>query len=312
MVERGERLDVLVCNAGIGGWKGLDWPAAIWNILTDWKHACTYPSYKLGFQGRVAKQADGQEYGEVFTANVFGHYVLAHHLAPLMKGGQGKEPGRVIWISSIEAYEHAFSLSDFQALGSTTSYESSKRLTDLLILSSSLPSTTSYTTSYLQTLDPETQPKLLLAHPGVCATSIADLPVILWYCMLLAQYITRWLGSPWHPVSSYLGAVSSVHLSLCPLSQLLSQESKEGKAKWASSTDVFGNERVVRTEVEGWGWGGKVGERPDGKLRLGGNRWRGLKSVDKESREEFERVGVEVWKEMERLRRGLGEEVGGK
>ncbi|CAD0089075.1 unnamed protein product [Aureobasidium vineae] len=258
----GERVDlyrihVLICNAGIGGWKGLNWPSAIWSMLTDWKHSCTYPTYKLGFVGSVAPQGSEekeQQLGEVFTANVFGHYLLVHALAPLMKGSNSQEPGRVIWISSIEAYSHAFNPEDLQALTSDAAYD------------------------------------------------IADLPLVLWYAMLLAQYIARWLGSPWHPVSSYLGAVSSVWLSLTPFSSLSNQETNEGKAKWASSTDVFGNERVVRTEVGGWGWGGKVGEKADGKMRLSANRWRGQEDVTKESREEFEVLGQRVWREMEELR----------
>ncbi|THY60516.1 NAD(P)-binding protein [Aureobasidium pullulans] len=305
LVKRGTRLDVLICNAGIGGWKGLNWPAAIWSMLTDWKHSCTYPTYKLGFVGSVSPQGGEkkeEQLGEVFTANVFGHYLLAHAVAPLMKGDETKEPGRIIWISSIEAYAHAFNPEDLQALKSDAAYESSKRLTDLLILTSELPSTKPSTSRFLQEKDDQRKPKMYLAHPGVCATSIADLPLVLWYAMLLAQYIARWLGSPWHPVSSYLGAVSSVWLSLAPFSSLASQENNEGKAKWASSTDVFGNERVVRTEVGGWGWGGRVGEKADGKMRLSANRWRGQEDVTKESREDFEVLGQKVWKEMEELR----------
>ncbi|KAG9637173.1 3-ketosteroid reductase-like protein, partial [Aureobasidium melanogenum] len=307
LVQAGNRIDVLVCNAGIGGWKGLNWPSAVWSMLTDWKHSCTYPTYKLGFVGSVAIQGNEekeQQLGEVFTANVFGHYLLAHALAPLMKGTESEDPGRIIWISSIEAYAHAFNPEDLQALTSDAAYESSKRLTDLLVLTSELPSTAPSTSTFLQEKgdDKHKKPIMYLAHPGVCATSIADLPLILWYAMLFAQYVARWLGSPWHPVSSYLGAVSSVWLSLAPFSSLASQESTEGKAKWASSTDVFGNERVVRTEVAGWGWGGMVGEKADGKMRLSANRWRGQKDVTKESREEFEVLGQRVWREMEELR----------
>ncbi|KAG9970408.1 3-ketosteroid reductase-like protein, partial [Aureobasidium melanogenum] len=307
LVQTGNRIDVLVCNAGIGGWKGLNWPSAVWSMLTDWKHSCTYPTYKLGFVGSVAVQGNEekeQQLGEVFTANVFGHYLLAHALAPLMKGTESQEPGRIIWISSIEAYAHAFNPEDLQALTSGAAYESSKRLTDLLVLTSELPSTAPSTSTFLQERgdDKHKKPIMYLAHPGVCATSIADLPLVLWYAMLFAQYVARWLGSPWHPVSSYLGAVSSVWLSLAPFSSLANQESTEGKAKWASSTDVFGNERVVRTEVAGWGWGGKVGEKADGKMRLSANRWRGQEDVTRESREEFEVLGQRVWREMEELR----------
>lgn len=104
------RLDVVIMNAGIGGWKGLNWPKAVWTVLTDIVHATTWPEYKLADVGKRAKlqsvfgkeqrqtlrdgdgdAVDGNErdvdepvLGEVFTANVFGHYMLGHWLMPLL------------------------------------------------------------------------------------------------------------------------------------------------------------------------------------------------------------------------------------
>jgi 3-keto steroid reductase len=54
---------------------------------------------------------------------------------------------------------------------------------------------------------------------------------------------------------------------------------------------------VERTEVDGWGWGGSVGEF---SKRRG--RWRYARNLTKEDREEFEEVGRVCWGEMERLR----------
>lgn len=344
--EKGQHIDVLILNAGIGGWSGIAWFTAIWSILTDWAQAVTYPTYKLGYTGSVAKtqlagirkgkttQQQEQEQtqepplGEVFTANVFGHYLLSHLVAPLMTGGTSTtttDNGRIIWISSIEAYAHSLSLSDLQGLHTDASYESSKRLTDLLVLTSELPSTKSYVSAYLSTspnistpsspLSSQQQqqqqssssspspPKLFLVHPGVCATSIAGLNPLLHALMLAAFYIARWLGSPWHPISPYLGACSAVWLALTPLPALADLEASGGKAKWGSSTDVGGSERVIRTEVAGWGWGGRVGERADGAMRILGGRYRGLETVTGEAREEFEETGRVVWREMEGLRR---------
>ena len=361
LVQRGQRIDVLVLNAGIGGWKGLDWGRAVWSIVTDWVTATTYPTYKLGWTGRTApKQIVGRHgqgrktvkgskndehededaleprLGETFTANVFGHYLLAHWLVPVMRGSRDQSPGRVIWVSSLEAYAHCLDLDDLQGLATDASYESSKRLTDLLVLTSELPSTKPYVSGYL-TADAQTghvgskeaeaeakanvkaeagqerddddddtlPPKLFLAHPGICGTSIANLNPLLNLCMLFAFHISRLLGSPWHTISPYLGACSMVWLSLCPLTDLeIFEDSKRHKkAKWGSSADVFGRERVMLTEVGGWGWSGRVGEANDGKMKVAGGSWRGLERVTEESREGFEGLGRRAWAEMEGLRK---------
>jgi 3-keto steroid reductase len=62
---------------------------------------------------------------------------------------------------------------------------------------------------------------------------------------------------------------------------------------------VFGNERVVRTEIEGWGFARTMGEVPSGSVRP--NR-KGSQRATKEGREEFESQGQRVWREMEGLR----------
>lgn len=345
LLDRGQKIDVLVLNAGIGGWSGLNWPRAVWTVLTDWVQATTYPTYKLGYTGSKTKRQivnttgdkvsntdeDEPVLGEVFTANVFGHYMLAHMLAPLMAttqtpgAGHVTEQGRIIWVSSLEAYAHAFNPDDIQGLKTDASYESSKRLTDLLVLTSELPSTKASVSAYLssstKTKDdfnaatPITTsplpPKMYLAHPGICGTSIANLHPILDYCMVLAFHIARLLGSPWHTISAYLGACAPVWLALTDVRELNEAADGSRKGKWGSSADVFGKERVVRTEVEGWGWSGRVGERADGSLRTRKGRWRGLKEVDAESREEFEVLGQRVWKEMEELRMEWESRLGG-
>jgi len=80
-------------------------------------------------------------------------------------------------------------------------------------------------------------------------------------------------------------------------------ESRDGKGKWGSSTDRAGNERVIRTEVDGWGWGGVVGQKADGAMRLEKGRWSGMSQLSEERREEFEDTGRRVWREMEELRK---------
>lgn len=328
MRDRGTRVDVLVCNAGIGGWLGLRWESAIWGMLTRMTEACTFPWYKIGEVGRVVRRQGGGEgeeepaLGETFTANVFGHYLLAHWLAPVMGRGKGEAPARVVWVSSIEAFDKFFDVEDLQALKVDYSYESSKRLTDLLALTSELPSTRRYVEGFFSTgpegkatglsmrestdaivVDTEgtTRPQMYVSHPGICVTSISGIPWFMVYLNIAALYLVRWAGSPWHPISSYVAAVSTTWLALAAPETLDQLEGEEGKGKWGAATDRMGNERVVRTETDGWGWGGMEGEKPDKFWRLETRKGRN-KVYTREEREEFEAKGAKVWREMEVLR----------
>ena len=87
-------------------------------------------------------------------------------------------------------------------------------------------------------------------------------------------------------------------LALASQSMLDAMEKDGGVGKWGSCVSTSGEERVVRTEVEGWGVGGVVGaERPHRRSRRPG-----AGELTREEREEFEVVGREVWKGMEELR----------
>lgn len=342
LIQRQLHIDVLILNAGIGGWKGWNWPVAVWKVMTNMPASVTWPTFKLGYVGRVTKpqlpsseqdssyasksyaQSTTQEsepkLGETFTANVFGHYILVHLLSPLLHTQtphqETQDSSRIIWVSSIEAYAHAFSLSDLQGLTTSTSYESSKRLTDLLVLTSPLASTQRHVTTFLPpSANPDTSsPKQYLCHPGICATSIANLPWILKMSMILTFHIARLLQSPWHTITPYLGAVSVVWLALSPSDNLGTLETESdvpsrsfagpgmGKSKWGSATDISGGERVIRTEVEGWGWSGVVGQEPDGGMRVTKGREPGAKMLTQEDREGFEELGAAAWGAMEELR----------
>jgi 3-keto steroid reductase len=103
---------------------------------------------------------------------------------------------------------------------------------------------------------------------------------------------------------------------LAPAAQLEDLEARDGKGKWGSAINAAGDERVARTETEGWGWSGKVGETPSGSVTGKLGRWRNMKVTGKEERENFEADGLEAWKQMEALRvewearlGGVGQEV---
>lgn len=313
LLLRKQHLDAIVWNAGLAGWRGINYPLATWNLLTSMIQATTYPRFMICDVGLLAdRQLAGYNklhtfeeprLGQVFCANVFGHYMLTHWLSPLMDG-----ESRIVSVSSISALPETFSVDDIQGLRSEAAYESSKRLTDYLFITSDLPSTQAQVNAFLPG-PPErsseklsthaNRPQLIITHPGVVATSITGLNVFLSFWMVLAMYVSRWVGSPWHAVTPYKGALAAVYAVLSPPSQLPELEKQEGKGKWGTATDVFGNERVARMEIEGWGFGGEMGSVPSGSLAT---RRPGYLKVTKEMREDFEDTGRKVWIEMEDLR----------
>ncbi|PSN61037.1 3-keto-steroid reductase [Corynespora cassiicola Philippines] len=305
------KLDAVIFNAGIGGWTDLNWGKAVWTILTDWKNAVTWPTYKLSGRGWVTKPQipaakDGNKVeepplGEVFCANFFGHYFLGHYLAPLLARHHPDEEtrGRIIWVSSLEGSSHSLDTKDLQGIDSEHPYEASKRLTDLIAITSTLPSTQPLVDQYLDhaaPADTTTKPRMYVSHPGICGTSIFPLNIILEYLMFVAFYVARFLGSQWHPITVEKGAVSMVWLALAKQSTLDRMEEDEGVGKWGSATDWWGQERVERTEMDGWGWGGKIGERP----RKGRNPH--AKDLSEADRKTFEDQGQQCWKGAEALR----------
>ena len=314
LLRRKETLDAVIWNAGIAGWSGMNWPKAAWNVTTDLVQATTYPTYVIPDVGMTAKHqlqtasqsngstdvagaGDEPKLGQVFLSNVFGHYMLTHWLAPLFTS-----QSRIIWISSISAIPSTFSTDDIQGLQSHVAYEGSKRLTDLLVLTSELPSTSPYTSSFLAAEREAQKPKLIVTHPGVIATSIVGLHWFVSFFMMAALYVARFIGSPWHPVTAYKGAISAAFAALAPPHQLAELEEREGKGKWGSAAGVFGDERVARTEVEGWGFGGVVGKVPRGSVTGTSGQYRGRRETTRDMREQFEEDGRKVWREMEELR----------
>ncbi|KMU87544.1 3-keto-steroid reductase [Coccidioides immitis H538.4] len=320
------KLDVVVLNAGIAGFSGLNWFRAIYMVLTDLIYAVTWPSsYCISPTGTLVKKQtqlpDEPPLGQLFCANVFGHYMLSHNLVPLLK--KSDIPGRIIWTSSLEANREVFDVSDIQGLKTSRAYESVKYLTDILALTSPLPSTAPWVNSFLSSSDDDnhisngksslqdrklssTTPSMYVAHPGICATSILPLILPLYYAMIAAFWFARIVGSPWHVLSSYRGAAASVWLALAPHSVIDAAEAAYaalggGRVKWGSSCDRLGRESVVCTEVEGWGFGGIVGG-PQLEGDRTRRRKRGARDLTAEERVEFEELGRRCWREMEELR----------
>ncbi|KAK0129872.1 hypothetical protein ONS96_000418 [Cadophora gregata f. sp. sojae] len=329
------RLDAIILSAGIGGWIGLDWPLAIRTVLFDTIDAVTWPIYKKSSLGALvrtshstddAKQSllDDQEkslgppLGEVFCANVFGHYILAHELMPLLSrptSPNAKTCGKVIWVSSIEAVDDKFSIDDIQGLESDSPYESSKRVMDLLALTSKLPATQRPSAPFFDCSktttakkgsskngEPSLKPEMYVTHPGIFVSDIMPLPGFLVVIYTWVFYIARWIGSPWHPITPYKAAVSPVWITLTGTEELNAAEGGGlKKIKWGSATDTSGDERVMKTEVPGWGWNGDIEDTTEIKNRKG--RKKDAVDLTKEKREEFEVTGAKVWAKIEGMRK---------
>nr|OQO23692.1 hypothetical protein B0A51_11836 [Rachicladosporium sp. CCFEE 5018] len=314
LLRKGEKLDRVICNAGIGGWLGTDFLAGTLALIKNPIQAATYPLFQISDVGALAVQRDASSLlkpdekqlppmGQVFTANLFGHYLLLHWLMPILTPSS-----RLIWITSTTCLARFFSLQDPQCIGSTEAYESSKRLTDLLILTSNLPSTAPYTSKYLSSGNGSAVPKMYTTHPGILKTNIAPVPWFLDLMNLLTLYLVRLLGSPWHPVTPYPGASSAVFCALAPSIQLDDVEEKDGKGKWGSAVGRLGGDSVRRTEVQGWGFCGKISVVPEGSVDLKASRWPNWNALDAEAREEFEVTGREA---IENLRKANSGEIPG-
>lgn len=342
------RLDAVIFNAGIGGWTGVNWFKAAHNFLTTgWIQATTWPTFKVAKAGATVKPLKQQQkkeqqagagsgggdkaavavVGQIFCANVFGHYLFAHAILPLLSRRQGSgdaqdadiPPGRLIWEGSIEASREHFRAADLQAMETSAPYESTKRLTDLLVLTSGLPGARAHSAPYWRLPGPgaakangekeqreQQPPRVYVCHPGIVVTTILPLPFILQYLWTFAAYVARWVGSAWHTNTSYNAAAAMVWLALAAQGALDSVGA--GSVKWGSACDIRGNAMVKKTEVDGWGWTGKVeglDEDDDGAtgvLRKIKGRKRGARVVTEESRAEFEEMGAVCWREMEKLR----------
>jgi 3-keto steroid reductase len=247
--------------------------------------------------------------------------MLARQLFPLLSRDTSSSlhPGRIIWTSSLEAVRDVFDVTDIQGFRSLTPYDGAKRLIDILVLTQSLPSVRPISATYLAPSIKESDedddddddeldlqpPRMYVTHPGIVTSTLFPCPWFLIGAYTLVLYIARWLGSPWHTTDAYSGASSASWLTLQEQSAL--DELDAERVKWGSGTDRRGNSVVKKTEVEGWGWEGRVEDLTDedgvtGVLRKRIGRKLGTQIVRKGDLMEFEELGAECWEQMEDLR----------
>ncbi|KAL4075663.1 NAD(P)-binding protein [Scleroderma citrinum] len=233
----------LICNAGVACFTRIDWPVCFSQLTANFIDAVTYPKFFLQSSGRISD--DGL--GWLWQCNVFGHYVLFRAIEPLLAKCTGSMGSRVIWISSHEALSERYDPKDWQLIKSNHSYQSSKYQLNLMVL-------------YLdQEAMKRGAPRHFTMLPGVAGTNIANalLGPITYYIMYMAFYVARFLGSPYHPISTFKAAIAAVHVALVPLAFLPTTNTASGKKilrgtpkhlpggiLYVSETDRLGNERV--------------------------------------------------------------------
>ncbi|RCK62922.1 3-keto-steroid reductase [Candida viswanathii] len=220
--KRYRHIDYLFINAAQGVYGGIDWRAAVLEVMQSPIDAVTNPTYKLQRIG--VESAD--ELGLVFQANVFGPYYFIHRIKHLLRNG-----GRIVWISSLMAQPKYLSFNDLQLLRSPASYEGSKRLVDLMHAG---------TYKSLKLNDGIDQ---YLVHPGIFTSFsfFQFLNVFTYYGMLCLFYIARFLGSPYHNISGYIAANAPIAAALGKTKQDI---------KTASACTRFGQEYLLEEEYD--------------------------------------------------------------
>ena len=120
-------------------------------------------------------------------------------------------PGRVIWMSSLEAFPEFFDADDWQLVKTHEPYQGSKYENDLIGAELNRRAILSHTPV-----------RHILVHPGVVHTNIDILLIsaFLHHVKHLAFWIARCLGSPFHNISPWNGAISAVHATLASLAFL--------------------------------------------------------------------------------------------
>ncbi|KAI6352080.1 hypothetical protein MCOR25_009569 [Pyricularia grisea] len=345
------RLDSIILNAGYGNWTGLNWWRVFVQVVTKGlPTAFTWPTFKNAAKGTLVDPLTGriltkeqaiaegrttaELLGETFTANLFGHYMLAHALLPLLRrtpeqiGEEALSPARIIWQGSVTPGPDDFSMSDPQGLRHHDAYDCVKRLNDILVFSSTLPKAEPHVRKYLLGEDNAKDdsnnnnnnlvaPRMYLTHPGITNTAIFALPYVLSVLWGLVMYVTRWIGSVWHVGSPYNAAITPVWIALEEQGRLDDMEAH--RSKWGSACSRWrGTLAAKKTEVQGWGWDGRLASHPRGGpdesekgflSRGKGRRWDAVE-LTQDALDEFEEQGADCWREMERLRVEWEERLG--
>ncbi|QRV72648.1 GDP-mannose 4,6-dehydratase [Ceratobasidium sp. AG-Ba] len=265
--QRFPYLTHMVLNAGVGDFKGINWPLAVFELCTRFKTAMTSPGFKIQASGRMSD--DGL--GWVWQCNVFGHYVLATALREMLLHNPYNQ-SRVLWTSSLEGRPSFFpGLDDWQLIKCDHSYEASKYSTELLASALDLAEARKRPADGAQL-------RHFVVHPGIAGTDMFAQYTgwLLNKLMFLAFYLARVVGSRHHVIQVYMAAISAVHVALVSLAVLPSLSSHGGSqeqsgqppadaaddtktrdedyqpARYGAETNFWGTAYVGVQPIEGW------------------------------------------------------------
>lgn len=221
-----DSINYFFVNAAQGVYDGIDWIGATKEVLKNPIEAVTFPTYKLQRIG--VKSAD--DMGLVFQANVFGPYYLIHKLTPLLQKGKCQ----LVWISSIMSNPEYLSLQDIELVATDVPYEGSKRLIDLVHVSTYKKMKKLGISQYV-------------VHPGIFISHsfFQFLNVFTYYGMLLLFYIARFLGSKWHNIDGYKAANAPVYVV-----SLANPNFDNQDVKFGSATSFDGFEYIEKSEID--------------------------------------------------------------
>lgn len=212
-------------NAALGLCDGINWWRAIWEVCTNPKKAVTDPSYRIQTKG--LKSEDGL--GLIFQTNVFAcYFILNQILEPLSKG-----KASVIWISSLCSTSKYLSLIDIELINSNRPYDGSKRLVDLLHLSTYKRFRAKNIYQYV------VQPGIFISQ-----SFSGHLNIIMYYMMILLFKLARMWGSIWHTINGYTAANSVVYAATFVDKDFERQDLKYGSATYNDGTEYIKTEEI--------------------------------------------------------------------
>lgn len=189
----------LIFNAGVAGFKGLDWVQVFKQLITSPHTMMTIPEFYTQYVGE--RSADNV--GWIWQSNLFGHFTVASFFrfdifnlltflsfqfreleSQLLKAPL--DGARVIWTSSLTSSPAFYESNDWQLTKTDHSYECVKYQIDLI---STALDATARNSSYPKPV------RHFVSEPGVCSTNISQaltnallvkLSVILFYIVSIA------------------------------------------------------------------------------------------------------------------------------
>lgn len=224
-----DEIHYLFLNAALGVCSGINWFEAIKEMISNPLNAVTDPHYKVQKEGLMSND----NMGLIFQANVFGPFYLMKKILPLLSKGEAV----VIWISSLRSDPSYLPLDDLELVGSPTPYEGSKRMIDLLHLSTFKELKAQGVYQYV-------------VQPGIFVSQsfYQHLNIITYYLMMLMFYMARRWGSYWHTIDPYKAANAPVYV--CTFSD---RDFERQDIKYGSATYNDGVEHIKPEEIDEFG-----------------------------------------------------------